>query len=120
MKKHIDIKEPPLNFGKRDGLITVEYVRDNPRADQVPDGKLIVVGVKNRFAKWAYMKCPSGCGDTIMLSLQRGDDPRWRLTIDEDGLPSLYPSVWKLDGCRSHFILRNGKVIKAVERRRYY
>jgi hypothetical protein len=35
--------------------------------------------------------------------------PRWRLRTDEEG-PSLHPSVWAADGCRSHFWLRNGLV----------
>lgn len=95
----------------RRALITVEFVKDNPDLNQIPEGKLIVVGVKNKYSKWAYMKCPSGCGETLMLSLQKNDDPSWRLRIDKSNRPSLYPSIWKTDGCKSHFLLRKGEIV---------
>ncbi|MFW2851467.1 DUF6527 family protein [Sphingomonas sp. TX0543] len=36
--------------------------------------------------------------------------PRWSLSVDRLGLPTLHPSVWARDGCRSHFWLVGGKV----------
>jgi hypothetical protein len=104
-------KSHPKRASKTKTLFKVEYIVYNPSPNDVPDEKLLVVGVKNKYAKWAYMKCPSGCGDILMLSLQKGDNPRWRLSVDKNDLPSLYPSVWKMDGCRSHFLLRRGTVV---------
>lgn len=92
-------------------LISVEYIDDNPDIGKIPEGKLIVVGVKNKYAKWAYMKCPSGCGEIIMLSLQKNDIPSWKLKVSKKNLPTLSPSIWKLDGCKSHFLLRKGEII---------
>jgi hypothetical protein len=56
------------------------------------------------------MRCPCGCGQTIELMLIREVRPRWDLTIDDRGRPSLRPSVWRLAGCRSHFYLKHGRV----------
>jgi Family of unknown function (DUF6527) len=57
------------------------------------------------------LRCPCGCGETIELMLMKGVHPRWDLQADAAGLPTLNPSVWRQSGCRSHFWLRNGRVI---------
>lgn len=59
----------------------------------------------------AVMLCPCGCGQTVELPLLPQVKPRWSLEVDAQGLPTLRPSVWLMDGCRSHFFLRKGKVI---------
>lgn len=56
------------------------------------------------------MRCPCGCGDTIELMLVAEAKPRWWLTFDRRGRPSLSPSVWRRTGCRSHFWVRGGRV----------
>lgn len=60
---------------------------------------------------WAVgLRCPCGCGETIELALLPVVVPRWELSIDKKGRPTLSPSVWKKSGCRSHFWLRRGVV----------
>lgn len=58
----------------------------------------------------AAMRCPCGCREGLYLSLLPDDRPRWMFTEHDDGTVSLYPSVRRVRGCRSHFILRRGKV----------
>jgi len=58
----------------------------------------------------AGMICPCGCGRRLEVMLLEGVKPRWSLSVDQRGLPSLHPSVWVKDGCRSHFWLRDGVV----------
>jgi hypothetical protein len=57
------------------------------------------------------MRCPCGCGQRIELPLLPEVRPRWSLRVDEHRRPTLHPSVWLKEGCRSHFLLRAGKVI---------
>ncbi|MCO0822782.1 DUF6527 family protein [Enterobacter hormaechei] len=38
-------------------------------------------------------------------------NPRWDYALDDNNLPSLYPSVWLKDGCQSHFWIKKGRVI---------
>lgn len=57
--------------------------------------------------------CPCGCGDTIELLLLSNVKPRWDILLDEYLYPTLTPSVWKTTGCKSHFWVRNGKIIWA-------
>jgi hypothetical protein len=56
------------------------------------------------------MRCPCGCAEVIELLLVPEAKPRWKLTVDAKGWPSLSPSVWRQKGCRSHFWLRGGRV----------
>jgi len=56
------------------------------------------------------LMCPCGCGQRIELPLIQEAKPRWKLHIEPDGTPTLVPSVWLRDGCRSHFFVRRGKV----------
>ncbi|WP_246622445.1 DUF6527 family protein [Rhizobium laguerreae] len=57
------------------------------------------------------MRCPCGCGDMIELMILRGARPRWDISIDKAGHPSLHPSVWRKSGCRSHFWVREGRIL---------
>jgi hypothetical protein len=59
----------------------------------------------------AMFLCPCGCRDVICLSLVQEDRPRWRVRAHANWRASVYPSVWRVAGCRSHFIIRRGKVI---------
>lgn len=56
------------------------------------------------------MRCPCGCGQTIELPLIREVKPSWTLSVEKNGSPTLTPSVWLREGCRSHFFVRRGKV----------
>lgn len=55
--------------------------------------------------------CPCGCEERIELTLMNGVSPRWDLIVDEMNRPTLKPSVYKQSGCRSHFWVREGKII---------
>lgn len=78
----------------------------------VPVGALVLA--RDGDEDWCVgMKCPCGCGRTIELLLIPEAKPRWSLSLDPAGLPSLSPSVFLRDGCRAHFWLKGGKVIWA-------
>lgn len=56
------------------------------------------------------MRCPCGCGATIELMVLPEARPRWNVRVDDDARPTLQPSVWKQNGCRSHFWVRDGRI----------
>ncbi|MFW1676481.1 DUF6527 family protein [Pontibacter sp. JAM-7] len=61
---------------------------------------------------WAVgFRCPCGCGKKLELLLIKEASPNWKLSVDEGGKPTLYPSVWLKTGCKSHFWVRSGKVV---------
>jgi len=68
-----------------------------------------MVGTLDRW-KWACLRCPGGCGEILLLSLNPTGRPRWTAAIDWLGRPTVQPSVKQLDGCRCHFWIRCGMV----------
>ena len=63
-----------------------------------------VAVVKRGTLRSVVMRCPDGCGDAITLNLDPRTDKAWRLYHSRRGL-TLFPSVWRDTGCKSHFIL---------------
>lgn len=60
---------------------------------------------------WAVaFTCPCGCGDRLELILIPEARPNWTIYIDDDGYPTLHPSVWRKAGCKSHFWLLGGRI----------
>lgn len=57
------------------------------------------------------MLCPCGCRQRIELPLLKEIQPRWDVKVETSGKPTLNPSIWLREGCRSHFFIRNGRVI---------
>lgn len=83
-------------------------VSDDP-PDAVAAGTLHLVGERGDY--WlAMMKCPCGCGSDIQLAMSANSRPRWAYS-GPLGEPTLAPSVWRKSGCKSHFVLRRGKVL---------
>lgn len=87
--------------------LAARYVPDHPDRDTLAPGELYVVG-NSQFQKWALMRCPCGCGESIMLSLSRKQRPSWSVEIDWLGRPTLAPSIRQTSGCYSHFWLKGG------------
>lgn len=84
-----------------------ENVEDLP--DDLKPLKLYLAGdPKNPWA--AAMLCPCRCGARIELNLLQAAKPCWRAEAHRDGTASLWPSVWRQKGCRSHFFLRQGQI----------
>ncbi len=61
----------------------------------------------------AGLLCPCGCGAFIQLSLLQNDTPSWSAEVEKGGVVTLHPSIWRIRGCRSHFFIRNGKIVWA-------
>ena len=89
----------------RHRAVVVDDLPAQPRA-----GEVYIVGENGHF--WcAAMMCPCRCGEFIQLNLVMGTRPVWTFEIDaETGSVTLRPSVWRIAGCRSHFLLRCGQV----------
>lgn len=82
---------------------------DHPDLDKLPAGILHIVGGPT-YRKWAYLVCPCGCGECIMLSLATKGHPRWQVKLDWLLRPTVEPSVWQTTGCCSHFWIRRGRI----------
>lgn len=68
--------------------------------------------LKDDGEDWSVgFRCPCGCGDAIELLLLPNVRPRWDIKINSSGYPTLTPSVWRATGCRSHFWVRDGRIL---------
>jgi hypothetical protein len=78
-------------------------------AERLRPGEVYLLGQKGHY--WcAALPCPCGCGAVIQLNLTTGTHPRWTARIEQDGTLTLSPSVWRTEGCRTHFFLRAGRI----------
>lgn len=55
-------------------------------------------------------KCPCGCDVDIYLNLLKDTRPNWSFYITPKGKITISPSIWRNVGCKSHFIVRTGKI----------
>lgn len=60
--------------------------------------------VHRRTDRALVLRCPDGCGEILTINLDRRVGKAWRLYRTARGI-SLYPSVWRQTGCKSHFVL---------------
>lgn len=75
-----------------------------------PKARRLYVASSPSGPTFGYLLCPCGCGETLHLRFLPDRRPRWDVDIGADGAVSLTPSVWRQVGCRSHFILKEGKI----------
>jgi hypothetical protein len=88
----------------------VKHVDDEP--EKCDAGILYVIEDTGR--PWAAaMACPCGCGQALHMNLIPDTKPVWNLKHESNGTPTLAPSVWRQEGCRSHFFLRRGRIVWA-------
>jgi hypothetical protein len=76
--------------------------RDEARPFLVSPGDVVLV--ERGCPRSLVIKCPCGCGEELVINLDGRVGPAWRLYRDKRGL-TLFPSVWRESGCRSHFIV---------------
>lgn len=66
--------------------------------------------VRRGLPRSLLIACPDGCGETLVINLDRRAGKAWRIDTRGEGL-TLYPSVWREGGCGSHFIVWRGRII---------
>ncbi len=60
--------------------------------------------------RWLLLSCPCGCGEEFPINLDPRTGPAWRLYKHLRTGLSLFPSVWRESGCRSHYIIWRDKI----------
>jgi len=55
-------------------------------------------------------RSPADSEEIIQLSLMAKHSPRWQVTVDFLGRPTIHPSIWQRDGTCAHFWIRRGNV----------
>lgn len=65
--------------------------------------------VKRGVARAIALACPDGCGEQLTINLDHRAGPAWRHYVDDAAL-SIYPSIRRDTGCKSHFIVWRSKI----------
>jgi hypothetical protein len=60
--------------------------------------------IERGIPRMLLMLCPCGCGDDLIINLDKRSGPAWRLYRKGKSV-SLFPSYWRETRCGSHFIL---------------
>lgn len=72
--------------------------------------RVLYIVEEDGFEEQAALICPCGCDQILHLNLLTDERPCWYITHHRNGTATVYPSVWRLTGCRSHFWIRRGKI----------
>jgi hypothetical protein len=67
-----------------------------------------IIGVKESPWCVAFI-CPCGCKEKIILNTLTEATPCWKFYTKKNQI-SIFPSINRIIGCRSHFFIRNGNV----------
>ena len=82
------------------------------RSDAVRAAKrerlVAIAGAGEKF-KWAFLRCPCGCGEQIALNLMPSHHPSWQVRRGAHGDFSVAPSVFATS-CGAHFWLEDGRI----------
>ena len=97
-----------LGFIRNPELISL-LVSNHPAQEAMQPGIIYIVGGPG-YQKWAVFRCPRHKDEIIQLSLMANRRPRWTITTDFIGRPTLHPSVRQLDGSFAHFWVKRGLV----------
>ena len=106
----------PRQLSKKTIPIRIVIVADEP--DTIRPNCLYLLGSFRR--SWAaILNCPCGCNAVIRLNLLPEVRPRWKVKKHLDSTVSVFPSIDRMFGCKSHFWIRRGIVIWISRRDRY-
>jgi hypothetical protein len=87
--------------------LRVKNVIDIP--ENCTNGVIYLVGNADS-PQYAVFRCPCGCGRTVELNLNETSSPCWSVTWHWSGAITLSPSIWRKNGCKSHFFIIKSKV----------
>jgi hypothetical protein len=61
--------------------------------------------------RWLLLRCPCGCGEEIPVNLDARAGKAWRLYRGASSGLTLFPSVWRDTGCKSHFVVWRDRIL---------
>jgi hypothetical protein len=79
--------------------------------NEVADGTVFIVREGNQ-AETLIFKCPCGCDQIVYLNLLNDTKPCWDFKHNMLGLITVMPSIARSVGCKSHFYIIKGRVVK--------
>ena len=94
---------PPVNFAE------LRVVSLTPKTTVIGPGEMFLVEYQGK-RYWTMFRCPCGCDEIVTLMAESEKGPTWSTWTSREGRPCLRPSVWRMEGCHSHFWIYDGRV----------
>lgn len=96
-------------FQRKEPIYQLVNLDDTPEETLSPR-HIYYIGMEDN--KWCILfLCPCGCEETIYLNTLLNDKPRWTIRQESKQIFSIHPSIHRRVGCRSHFFIRESKVV---------
>jgi hypothetical protein len=118
MLKIIETLLGNVTFYSHNTDFKIVFVDIQPERDNVLRKRIYIIR-NYGLSKWVVMKCPCGCDEILTLSLMKNFKPNWKIKIDKKKRITISPSIWKQDGCKSHFFIINGRLKWTHSRTQY-
>lgn len=101
---------PPVNSTKSNGgpRYVARCQQDPPESCEPGILYLVDDGAEQHWL--AVLRCPCGCRAMIQLPMTPPARPCWQMRGTMQ-CPTLWPSVRRVNGCRSHFVLQQGRIL---------
>jgi len=104
------IKKYPHILKRKKIRFNAVIVDEHPEKEMIPENLLLIVEEEKKYKKWVYLRCPCGCKELILLSLSKKSYPHWKIKLNRQNIPTIFPSIRRTSGCRSHFWIYQGIV----------
>ena len=89
----------------------VTHVQEKP--ELLNNHIVYVIGDDGVFWSAVFI-CPCGCKAEVWLNLLQHDErPIWTVDGTKGSNAHITPSVWRQTGCKSHFLIKRGRLIWA-------
>lgn len=98
-----DRQKPPVYFER------IRVVERTPQNSAVETGQIYLVEYNSK-KYWTMFQCPCGCGEVAVLPHNAENGPSWKISESSPGRPDLFPSIWMMKGCFSHFWVNDGRI----------
>ena len=99
--------------GKIDAFDCVKEVTQNPRVEEKVLGTIYDGSHGAMGGAWISYLCPCGCGADVFIPLRFDNtvqSQRWLYSKSEHGI-TLSPSILETWRCKSHYFIRDSKVV---------
>jgi hypothetical protein len=77
--------------------------------DKIEDNIIYIVQ-EGSEPETLVFNCPCGCEQSVYLNMLQDARPFWTYKVEKRKI-SIFPSVVRKGGCRSHYCIRKGRVI---------
>jgi len=86
-------------------------VSTRAEAGEYPKSPGNAVLIERGRPRLLMLTCPCGCGEDLAINLDSRAGAAWQLYGSSRIGFSLFPSVWRTSGCRSHFIIWHNRIL---------